>query len=153
MAITTYQDFHNIIAKNSSLVNLFDKVEVSEVSADETMVLLQILFLQTGITLSGLVVFPFSGRDTWHHLFNTELVINSQTLVSVPPPYQNYPLYPSVLAALSQLAGVPPATVGRPAASNCLTSARCSAAYNRTEACPQERTNRSRAGQAGWAGS
>ncbi|MCL5010963.1 MAG: ATP-dependent Clp protease ATP-binding subunit [Patescibacteria group bacterium] len=41
IGITTFADFHNIIEKNSAVANLFEKVEVQEVSEGETLRLLE----------------------------------------------------------------------------------------------------------------
>ena len=41
IAITTYQGLHQIIEKNPSLLNLFEKVEVSEISEKETLIFLE----------------------------------------------------------------------------------------------------------------
>ncbi len=41
IALTTYQGLHTILEKNPSLLNLFEKVEVSEISEKETLELLE----------------------------------------------------------------------------------------------------------------
>ena len=48
VALTTYEGLHRNIEPNSSLLNLFKKVEVSEISEDETLMLLerQVLILE-----------------------------------------------------------------------------------------------------------
>ena len=41
IAMASYQGLHRIIEKNSALLNLFDKVEVAEISPDDTLVFLE----------------------------------------------------------------------------------------------------------------
>ena len=58
IGITSYEGLHKNIENNSSFVNLFEKVEVSEVSEDETINILQSSALELEYKYKVLVLYP-----------------------------------------------------------------------------------------------
>ena len=58
IAITTYAGFHKYIEKNPSLLSLFEKVEASEISPQETIKLLENLALRMERKYKKLITYP-----------------------------------------------------------------------------------------------
>ncbi len=69
----------------------------------EVLLLLQIIFLLVAIIFSGIYAFPYNGGDAWAHVRNASDIINSGTVEGIQGAYRNYPFYPAVIAAFSEL--------------------------------------------------
>jgi hypothetical protein len=86
---------------------LFQILSFSQLSEElEMLLLLQVVFLLAAIVLSGAYVFPYNGGDTWGHIRNASEISNSGTIEGIKGAYRNYPFYPAVIAALSELTGL-----------------------------------------------
>jgi hypothetical protein len=75
--------------------------------------LVQVLILVIAIVLSSVTVFPHNGGDTWAHLHNAQVILESQGVAGIQDTYRDYPLYPALISILSVSTGLEAAEAAR----------------------------------------
>jgi hypothetical protein len=68
--------------------------------------ILQVVIVAITIIGSSILVFPYNGGDTWAHLWDAQRVLDAGTIQAINGAYQDYPLYPGMIAVISNMAGV-----------------------------------------------